>query len=171
MDFIDVQENTRFLGSEFLMWLWHRVDTEGDGFEVMNGAQITIWFDDDMAFYQPLGDQQNRVKGGVVADSAEALAAVRSGKMIERAKMRLIAEDREWSFMFQGPEFLFTGVKLPDCLADDYEEHLIERIELMKELEAFWLAVFGEFMVCRLNSIEWLAKALEIVKWIKTREE
>ena len=45
MDLVEIIESRRFLGGEFLTWLWYRCDVDGGEFALPDGEAVIVEFD------------------------------------------------------------------------------------------------------------------------------
>ena len=59
MDLIDLINTRRFLGPEFLMWLWFKTDCMDGLMDVENHGKLEVVFDDALTLeaYSPAGDR------------------------------------------------------------------------------------------------------------------
>lgn len=172
MDLVDLIESRQFLGSEFLMWLWFRVDCFDGLLDVGEQGKVEVVFDDQLTLDAYLAEtQRNVLRGGAPAYSMEALTALRHGKRATRAKLRLLKEGREWAFTFKAETADITGVKLPALLTQETDEQFYERMYLVEELEAVITELYRQFLEVRLSA-DWGARFLGAMKgWIESDED
>jgi len=151
MDLIDLIEQRRFLGGEFLTWLWYRCDTEGGDFELPSIGSLGVSFDDQLVLEAFLAEsEQSRLSGASPCHSPEAKTALQSGKRVSKAKLRFLNEDREWVFVVSAADFTFSSVKVPAVLKEE-DERLLERVSLIDELSEMWAALYQLFLTQRLS--------------------
>lgn len=163
MDLVDLIESRRFLGGEFLVWLWHHC-AEGDHTFQLPGGSIVLAFDDQLVLQAFLAEsEQSQLTGGAPTQSPEARTALRAGKRISKAKLRILQGEREWLFTVAAGEFTFSSVKVPAVLKRP-DERLLERASLMDELSEMWHALYGLFLTDRLGP-DWEASRLAIAAW------
>src|SRR5262245_56725907 len=117
MDLIDVIQQKRFLGSEFLTWLWFQSERGGGVIEVPGQDAVTLWIDDrlELASADP-ADQKNTLKGGAPSTSPEARAALKQERKATSAKLHLAKGEREWVFLLDAATLDLRSVKLPALL-------------------------------------------------------
>lgn len=159
-----------FLGEEFLLWLWYRFETDGGDFR-LGVRSFGISFDDLLVF-APLGDDdtQQTLRRGMPTKSAQALAALRLGHRL--AKARLILGDNhghQWSLTLDGTRMVFGAVSLP---ADD--EGCESSEDRTEDRAGNWLgifeavaALFARFIDVRISD-EWThLEAPAITAWMR----
>lgn len=174
MDLVDLINTRRFLGSEFLIYLWFRVDCF-DGLldvEADDLGRIELIFDDQLTLDAYVAEtQRSDLRGGAPAYSREAVTALRQGKRPTRAKLCIIREGREWMFRFKAETFQLTSVKTPALLTKETVEQFYERMYLLEELEDILHALYREFLEVRLGD-EWEDRFVgAIQEWIASDED
>ena len=174
MDLVDLINTRRFLGSEFLIYLWFRVDCR-DGLldvEADDIGRIELIFDDQLTLDAYVAEtQRNDLRGGAPAYSEEAVTALRQGKRPTKAKLCVIREGREWTFTFKAETFQLTSVKAPALLTKETVEQFYERMYLLEELEDVLHALYREFLHVRLTET-WEERFVgAIQEWIASDED
>ena len=169
MDLVDLINRTRFLGPEFLTWLWYRVEVQQGVFDL--GGELgpfELWFDDRLVVGSAtLGAQENHFKGGHPASSAEARTALRIGKLANQARLRIVRASAEWSFILKD-DLSVAGVKIPAVLGREDEEQLDERMLLLDQLDAMVKGLLAQFLALRVSP-EWTTDELPaLLAWVRT---
>lgn len=166
MDLADEVARKRFLGPEFLLWLWYRVEKDDNIFYVED-RQFELMFDDQLTLeVQLAASEQTALKGGSPAHAPEAYKALQHGKSISRARMRIAHAEREWVFMLNTDTFAMSGIKIPAVLRDADDDKIDERLYLIDELDEVWSTIYHQFLSLRLGD-QWGDKAQEIRDWIR----
>lgn len=159
-----------FLGEEFLTWLWFRTETEGGEFDFGRGEVVGLSFDDLLEF-APLDDDETEqtLKKGMPTRSAEARAALRSGRRLRRARLVLGLGDAVWSFTLDGATLGLRSVKLPedDEEAESAEERSQERAVNFLHVQELVQRLYGEFLRQRLRPDYLATTAREQSRWMK----
>lgn len=164
MDLVDLIESRRFLGSEFLLWLWFRSECFEAQLEIEGVGPIECWMDDALTLEANLAEtERNDFKGGAPAHSPEAKLALRRGKRVAKAKLGLIKEGREFGLTLKAPTLDISGAQLPALLSRDEEEQFYERMQLLEELEEIIGALYAEFIAARLSD-RWHAEFVPALK-------
>jgi hypothetical protein len=170
MDLVDLIESRRFLGGEFLTWLWFRCDGGGGEFDLPEVGGIAVTFDDQMVLEAFLAEsEQSRFSGASPSDSPEAKTALRAGKRVAKAKLRLLKDQQEWVFTVSAGDFGFASVKVPAILKEE-DERLLERVSLVDDLAVMWRALYAAFLRERLGK-QWPAVERQIHDWATSQDE
>jgi len=166
MDLINRINYTRFLGREFLTWLWFRSDTSEGLFKIDDG-HIEVWFDQRLTL-EAQGDlkEQNVVKAENPTEAEEARTALLTGKLVSEARLRIIKEQKQWTFNVKGDTLGLGGVKLPALLSRDDEDALYERFYLMEELTEAFDQLYKSFIALRLDDEAWRAEIGLVRAWV-----
>jgi hypothetical protein len=152
MDLFDVIEYKRFLVSEFLLWLWFRAERDGGFFDLGELGEVAVVFDDQLVLEALLAEtEQSRLSGGAPTDSPEARTALRAGKRVAKAKLRVRRDEREFVFIVNAGDFALSSVKVPAVLKND-DERLLERLTLLDELGDLWNGLYRAVLTQRLGS-------------------
>lgn len=156
MNLADLIETRRFLGSEFMMWLWFKSETHDGLMDVEDHGPVEVIYDDRLVLEAYLAEtERNTLKGGAPAYSKEAKVALRQGKRVSRAKLKVVKDGREWTFTFKAEGMDYTSVKIPSVLSKEKEEKFYERMYLVEELEDIMATLYGQFLAIRLDEERW----------------
>jgi hypothetical protein len=168
MDLIDRIETTRFLGGEFLLWLWFSRDvTEGD-IQIPNLGTIDVALESQLMLADPLADHERvTIRGFDPLGSPEADQALRRGKLPRKVGLRLIFEHNEWVATLDTASLGLSGVKLPALLSQGEEEHFFERMRLFEQLHDLVQSLYGHFLGVRLSPVWQAELAPAMARWVK----
>jgi hypothetical protein len=168
MDLVDLIEKRRFIGREFLVFLWFeseigdgRVPVDGFGAcEIRLEGQITLTCDKEQA----------RLKGAAPSGEPEAHQALRQGKLPAQARVRLSAGDLEYTFVFSADTLALSSVKIPAVAKGEGDEQFYERMYLVEELEAIFASLYAKFVAVRLSPA-WGEQILPAIRaWVRGEE-
>lgn len=145
-------ETTRFLGAEFLLWIWVRAEFSTASVRLGEDVDYNVWLDQQLTFESPL-DKNERVtvRGMAPADSEEARESIRSRKLPVRARIVLQGGARDFVVGLLGPSFGIAGAKVPAILRDEPSEAFSERMALVEELFALLDELYRSFLLDRLG--------------------
>ena len=89
-DLVERIETTRFLGSEFLVWLWFTTELFEGELELRDGTVLSVWLEAQLSM-KSASDAGERIQFTGVAPSttSEAKLALRRGKLPVRARVCL----------------------------------------------------------------------------------
>lgn len=166
MDLITKINQTRFLGPEFILWLWHRSDVQEGRFEG-TGEPFELYLDSRIVLESP-GEirEQSVIKSEAPSETPEAREALRTGKLPTEAKLRIVVGQNQWTTTLKAEAFQLSGTKVPELLSMGTEENLLERIHLMEELEGIVESLFRDFLTLRLDDDSWRAQWNTLREWV-----
>ncbi len=98
MDLVDLITEKRFIGQEFLTWLWFKSDERGGTVLLPEmGEDITLVFEKHMLLEFGEGDSHEKIVcTGLQAELKEARTGLRMGKKLEQARIHMIRGEYEW---------------------------------------------------------------------------
>ena len=167
MDTSELIDSRRFLGSEFLMWLWFKTSCYDGLLEVRGHGEMEVIFDDRLTLEAYVAETERNVfKGGAPAFSPEAKTALREGKRPTRARLKFIKEGREWRFKLKAEGFDISTLKIPSLLSDRDDEQFHERMTLVEEIEEILDALYDEFLTIRTSPAWYEAMVPALREWI-----
>lgn len=172
MELYDRIEKTRFLGREFLVWIWWKSELLEGEMVVGEYGPCEVWIDDQLTL-EARGEaiEQSKLKGGSPSATPEAKEALRQGKVPTKARLSMVREELDYSFILDGESFNLSGAKTPALLKDEPEERFYERMYLIEEMEDMLQALFREFLLVRLSD-QWEARVAPAIRaWVRDEPE
>ncbi len=130
---LELMEQGRFLGEEFLLWLWLRSMTEG-GASGEDGDGSGCFVDDSIQLVSERGEvKEISLRKGNPSESREAFEALSRGMRPSKMKLRLLSGDLEWVFTLSAATLDMGTLKLPPSTGKAPHERLHDRIFLLEE--------------------------------------
>jgi recombination associated protein RdgC len=130
---LELMEQGRFLGEEFLLWLWLRSMTEG-GSSGEDGDGSGCFVDDAIQLVSERGEvKEISLRKGNPAECREAFEALSRGMRPTKMKLRLLSGDLEWVFTLNAATLDMGTLKLPPSTGKAPHERLHDRIFLLEE--------------------------------------
>ena len=174
MGLLENIEQTQFLGSEFLTWLWYMSETHSGSFYVPDYHNVELWFYDNIKLEK--GEQNEKESilcSGVTSDLKEARVGLASGKKLKEARLKMILEDEEWFLTIDSLYLDFKKLKTPKIEKDSGEmdsneedAQFYEKVFLIEKSIAVMDSVFHSFMKERLDEKWNTVSVPAIKKWI-----
>ncbi len=145
---LELIEQGRFLGEEFILWLWMRSLTDG-GASGIDGDMSACLMDDAVQLASEQGDvKEISLRKGNPSESREAFEALSRGMRPSKAKLRLLSGDQEWVFSLSSATLDMGAIKMPPSAAKDPIGRMQDRLFLLEEgtahLEHRWQAFLEE---------------------------
>lgn len=172
MDFVTRLHTTAFLGKEFLTWLWFKTDQQEGLMNIDDGGPAAeVWLTDRLVMS---GAGQGADKVAIRAEdptfSQEARTALRLGKKVEQARLRIVRSQREWTVSIKGEDLSLGAIKIPAVLTREEDEKLRERLSLLDQLDAMVTALFLGFLQLRMDPEKWPHELAQMQHWVKVGE-
>ncbi|HEY6728028.1 MAG TPA: hypothetical protein VI197_28660 [Polyangiaceae bacterium] len=167
MDLVDRIETTRFLGNEFLLWLWFAGDVTGGRHDLGERGEIEVSLESQLKLTDPLSARESiSMRGEDPFGSPEADQALKQGKLPAKVLFRLKQGETEWIASLDGPQLALSGIKLPALLDEAADDPLFERLRLLEQLDDLLHELYRQFLNVRLSA-HWKGELLPAMKnWV-----
>jgi recombination associated protein RdgC len=175
MDLVDLIAEKRFLGQEFLTWLWWKSEERGGVVALPGEGDIVVVFEKHMLLEYGEGDSnESLICRGLQTELREARTGLVMGKKLEQARIQIAKNDFEWNFTMAAALMEFRNVKLPktgaesgnDNNPEEREGMILERIYLFEELIQVVMDLFRLFLTVRVSA-EWREELQQIRTWVQ----
>jgi len=159
------------VGREFLTWLWFKSEERNGMIRLPGGDESEVIFVRRLVLESGDGEYaETIVCQGLHADLKEGKEALRQGKKITAARLRMAHDKAEWEFTFKADRFHFQSVKLPSVAESeggeaDREGQILERIYLIEKAASLMDQLFLAFLDLRLAD-GWENEQTRMQKWI-----
>ncbi|MFZ4437359.1 MAG: recombination-associated protein RdgC [Syntrophales bacterium] len=159
------------VGREFLTWLWFKSEERNGMIRLPGGDESEVIFVRRLVLESGDGEYaETIVCQGLHADLKEGKEALRQGKKITAARLRMAHDKAEWEFTFKADRFHFQSVKLPSVAESeggeaDREGQILERIYLIEKAASLMDQLFLAFLDLRLTD-GWENEQTRMQKWI-----
>ena len=176
MDLVDLIAEKRFLGQEFLTWLWWKSEERGGSIELPGEGDITVVFEKHMLLESGEGESSEKIVcTGLQAELQEARTGLQMGKKLEQARVLIGHGNYEYSLTLSGALMEFKNVRLPKTEAtendkgdnpEEVEGMILERVYLIEEIIRLVNEMFKMFLVIRVSS-DWNEELSRIRSWVE----
>ena len=180
MDLVDILQEKRFLGQEFLTWLWWKSEERGGSLLLTDFGEITLSLEKHMLLESGEGDAVEKlVCSGLQAELQEARTGLHVGKKLEQSRIVLSHDSFEYHFTLVGSTLDFKSVKLPETdktenpageSVEETEGKILERAYLFEQLVKIVTACFVIFIHLRISPA-WNDEVVKIRGWIAKNAE
>lgn len=167
----------KFIGHEFLTWLWYAIDTSQDDlFKDETGVPFVFIIGNRIVCENIVED--NTVESVTIkGDNAgleEGLTALKKGSIVTEMSLSLMYLDQTWEFNLKAENLHFTGLKHPATekvqKKEDMEGALLEKIYLFGKAVEIVDSAFKAFIRLRLSNT-WKSVTADIRKWIESADQ
>jgi hypothetical protein len=158
------------LGRDFLTWLWFKSE-ERNGTITLEGEDLEIVFLRRIILESGNGEYTETVScQGLHSEMAEGKAALRGGKKIKEAHIRLGRENSECEFSFKADTFEIRSLKMPQTVAQeeemDKDGRTLERIYHLEKVMETIDRLFDAFLNRRFSG-SWNQELTKMRKWVE----
>jgi hypothetical protein len=129
MQLVDRIEKRRFVGREFLLWLWFESELFDATLATRTHGEIGLWLESRLMLSQQ--KESTRMIAPSPGLGIEAKAALRRGQLPESAGIRIFYKDAETRLTLNAERLAITGLRLATVL-DQKEE--AQPMDLVAEL-------------------------------------
>mmetsp|Transcript_21862 Transcript_21862/g.10285 ORF Transcript_21862/g.10285 Transcript_21862/m.10285 type:complete len:178 (-) Transcript_21862:142-675(-) len=172
MDLVDLIQEKRFLGQEFLAWLWYKSEERGGSVELPGIGDILVVFEKHMLLELGEGDSSEKVIcRGLQTELKEARAGLVMGKKPEQARIRLARGDYEFNVTLTASTMEFRNVRLPKTVGDEgddpesMEGRILERVSLFEQLLELVNELFRMYIAVRASD-RWPDELAKMRQWV-----
>ena len=146
----------RFLGNEFLTWLWYTMENDMVSIRQSDPDLLDLDVGNRMVLENRLANgKENITIKGDAAGLEEALLALRKGALITDMHLIYKSGTLQWQFSIKGESLGFSGMKLPETgpieSSEDMEGLILEKIYLYEKPFQFIDKVYRAFVKLRLS--------------------
>ncbi len=171
MDLVDAIEAGRFLGREFLVWLWFESEVLEGQFEMPDGERFELWLESQLTLESESAEQEiTRMRGAAPSATSEAHEALRRGKIPTQARVRIERGQQAFGFVLTAQTMTLSSATLPQLIKEDEDERFYERMYLIAELEKMVDALYERFLTLRLAPV-WETRILPMMRrWVAEQD-
>jgi len=165
-DLLERVESTRFLGSEFLLWLWLRAEIVNKPIPLPELGDFEVWLDNQLTLQSDIDPNERvTVRGAAPSGSPEAREAVRAQKYPVRARIAIRNEERDFACVLVAHRYAVASGKIPAVLTKDTDDAFQERMTLVERLSQSLDGLYAAFLRDRLSALWKEAWEPAIVCW------
>lgn len=163
----------KFLGHEFLTWLWFLMETAPEQLVNQNEEPVLLGLGSRIVLENSRGEaiETITIKGGE-SELAEGRLAVQRGAVVTEMNVNLDYNGMVWMFDIKGESLDVSGLKLPESDGSDgsdkqeVEAAVLDRIDLYETVVAFVQHTYTRFIKNRIST-EWQNTTVPRMKqWI-----
>ena len=174
MDLLEKMQETRFLGQEFLTWIWYRSEINSQLMDIPGAGPVEVWFEDRLSLESGIGNSRQLVTcQGKDLDLAEARTALKEGKKVCQARLRLGVDGQEYRVTLKAEGLELCSVKTPKTLDPDEEEpeglpgRLLERVAMTQVMIRILDGLYSAFIQVRLAETWEKEELPRIRRWLR----
>ncbi len=175
LDIATAYNKYKFLGNDFLTWIWFLIETEKNISSLINAKEtITLEVGNTIVLENKLGDKSVE-KISIKGDQAgleEGTTALKKGAFVTQINLICTMNEDEYKFTIKGESFNITGLKTPKTdlsgKDDEMEGLVLEKAFLNFKIFEVIDTLFSAYIEQR-TSEDWNHKGLQDIKnWIQS---
>lgn len=161
----------KFLGYEFLTWLWFLTEKDPDQLRNLDNELTSLEVGNRIVLENRINDAVESITiKGDDADLKEGILALGKGAVVTELNLSYKAGDQEWRFNIKGESFNIANLKHPDTgpveSKDDIEGAILEKVYLYEKATLLIDNIFKYFIQLRVSS-DWDGKVVPLLReWI-----
>jgi len=158
-----------FLGNEFLVWIWHALQNDGETVQLSDGSEVTVMLAKTLTLDCPRGETgRDHLTDDAPTRLPEALRALQSGKLPRKAGMILVRHGAEYELTLQAETLQVSSASLPKPEGGRLSslESKIARLENLRHLAQTLDLIFGAYLSRRTSSA-WTDELGRIRRWLQ----
>ncbi|MCE9571751.1 MAG: hypothetical protein K8W52_01210 [Deltaproteobacteria bacterium] len=120
MQLVDLIEKRRFVGREFLLWLWLESELGDATLSTAEHGSFGLWIESKLVL--SAGKESTRITAPMPGQGREAKEALRRGQLPQTATLHIALGEDETSLTLEAESFAVRGLKLKtllDAAGDD----------------------------------------------------
>jgi hypothetical protein len=162
----------KFIGNEFLTWLWFTIDTHQPFFKTLDEQIISLYVGNRIVLENHINDNSELITiKGDDAGLEEGLLSLRKGAVVVEMNLNYKTENQEWTFTLKGESLSFSGLKVPETgpveSKDDMEGVVLEKIYLQAKALRLVNQLFNNYIQLRISE-DWNLKSVPQIKsWLQ----
>jgi hypothetical protein len=161
----------KFIGNEFLTWLWFVIDTDQQFLKTIDDTIDALYVGNRIVIENNINDSREIITiKGDDADLEEGLLSLRKGAVVIELNLVYKTDNQKWKFTLKGESLSFSGLKVPETgpveTAEDIEGIVLEKAYLYEKVINLIDCLFNVFLELRLT-VDWDYKTVpKIKKWL-----
>jgi hypothetical protein len=163
----------KFLGYEYLTWLWFVIEKNQDAIGKAGHEPVSLQIGNRMVLENRHKDTVESITiKGDDAGLEEAMLALRKGAVVTELHLSCKTGDQEWRFTIKAESLHMAGLQCPRTGSvyseEDLEGAVLEKVYLYEKAVQFTDNLFKQFITLRVSE-DWSKKVVPRMKqWIRS---
>jgi hypothetical protein len=160
----------KFLGNEFLTWLWYMIETDQNRLRRYDPDLVSLNIGSRLVLENTRNNAKETITiKGEDANLEEGLLALKKGAVVTEIHLSYKAGAHHWQFSLKGESLNISKLKLPETgpveTPEDLEGAVIEKTYLIETVIGLLNNLFSHFVKLRVSD-EWSNQTVSrIRKW------
>lgn len=166
----------KFLGNEFLTWLWFIVENDRERLKKIEKDLVYLNIGNRIVLENKINDAVETIT--ILGDDAgleEGIISLGKGAVVTEINLLYKSGDNEWRFTIKGESMNISNLKIPETAivesGEEIEGMVLEKAYLYEKATKLIDNLFNEFIKLRVSG-KWSESIVpEIRKWIYSEEK
>ncbi|MBU0768197.1 MAG: hypothetical protein KJ687_03770 [Proteobacteria bacterium] len=160
----------KFLGNEFLTWLWFMIETDQSSFRQHDPDLVALTVGNRLVLENTRNNAKETVTiKGDNAGMEEGLVALTKGAVVTEIHLSYKTGAQTWEFSLKGESLNISNLKLPETgpveTPDDLEGVVLEKVYLIEKVIVLVNNLFYHFIHLRVSNTWQNQTMSQIRKW------
>jgi hypothetical protein len=158
-----------YLGNEFLVWIWHALQNDGETVGLSDGSEATVMLAKTLTLDCPRGETgRDQLTDDAPTRLPEAFRALQAGKLPRKAGMVLVRHGAQYELTLQAETLAVSGAALPKPEDEGLSKHeqRIARIDSLRHLTESLDLLFQAYLLRRTGN-GWNDELGRIRRWLQ----
>ena len=165
----------RFLGDEFLTWLWFLIETDQNAFRSIDPDCTAVEIGNRVVLENRKKKSLERITiKGDDAGLEEGRLALKKGALLAELSLIYKTSENQWQFSIKGESLNLSNLKVPGPALpqspEEVEYFLLNKTEYINIINNFIKTAFKTFMRVRITKKWSVQVAPNIKKWVRSVE-
>lgn len=131
----DAAASPDFWGNEFLLWLWHTLQNDGDTLALPDGSEVTVMMAKTLTLDCPRGENgRDQLTNEGPTRMPEAFRALQAGKLPRKAGLILVRHGQQYELTLQAESLAVSGAALPKIEGASGHDLKVARIDALRHM-------------------------------------
>jgi len=164
----------KFLGNEFLTWLWFMIESDHGSFRQHDPDLVSLTVGNRLVLENTLNNAKETVTiRGDNASLEEGLVALAKGSLVTEIHLSYKSGSQNWEFSLKGESLNISNLKLPETgpveTPDDLEGVVLEKVYLIEKVIGLVNNLFSHFIHLRVSNAWQNQTVSRIRKWATSK--
>lgn len=156
-----------FLGNEFVLWLWFRLEQEGDTLILSDESAVTAMLARTLMLECPKAlSGSETIRSVSPTQLPEARRAIQAGKLPRQAGLTLVRHDQQYELTLQAETMALSGAKLPAADKGEQRVQWEQRVDQLRHLMETLDLLYDIFLQGRLGC-DWPQELEQMQHWLQ----
>jgi hypothetical protein len=158
-----------YLGNEFLVWIWHTLQTHGETLKLADGSDVTVMLAKTLTLDCPRGETgRDHLTDEAPTRLPEAFRALQAGKLPRKVGMILVRQGAQYELTLQAETLAVSSAVLPKPEDERLSPHevRIARIDSLRHLTETLDLLFRAYLARRIGT-GWTDELGQIRRWLQ----